>query len=85
MQGVFGDGVKNFNNSEESLKQAVALKLLSRRKFKLICKTQNSIFNTKKEIWLPRNIKCLDAEISLPRIVSDPKVDKFVTSLDITA
>ncbi len=41
------------------------------------------MFNTKKEIWLPRNIKCLDAEISLPQIVSDPKVDRFVTSLDI--
>ena len=60
LEGVSGRAVTDFNNSEEALKQAVALKyknFLSRRKFKLICKTQNSVFND-KEIWLPRNIKC---------------------------
>ena len=41
LQGVFGKAVKDFNNSEEALKQAVAMKYqnyLSRRKFKLVCK-----------------------------------------------
>lgn len=41
------------------------------------------MLNADKEIWIPRNIKCCDAEISLPKIVSDFKVDRFVKSLDI--
>jgi hypothetical protein len=86
LEGVFGKAVNDFSNSEEALKQAVALKyknFLSRRKFKLICKTQSSVFNAEKEIWVPRNIKCLDSDITLPKIASDLKVDKFVKSLDI--
>ena len=56
LEGVFGKAVSDFSNSEEALKQAVAIKyknFLSRRKFKLICKTQSSVFNAHKEIWLP--------------------------------
>ena len=86
LEGVFGKAVSDFSNSEEALKQAVAMKyenFLSRRKFKLICKTQRSVFNAEKEIWLPRNIRCLDSDISLPKIASDLKVDRFVKGLDI--
>ena len=86
LQGVFGTAVKDFNNSEEALKQAVAVKFqnyLSRRKFNLVCKTQSSVYDADQEVWLPRNIKCMDAEIALPKIVSDLKVDHFVKSLDI--
>lgn len=86
LQGVFGKAVKDFNNSEEALKQAVAIKyqnFLSRRKFNLVCKTQSSVYNAENEIWLPRNLKCMDTTITLPKIVSDLKVDHFVKSLDI--
>ena len=85
LQGVFGTAVKDFNNSEEALKQAVAVKFqnyLSRRKFNLVCKTQSSVYDADQEVWLPRNIKCMDAEIALPN-VSDLKVDHFVKSLAI--
>lgn len=34
-------------------------------------------------MWLPRNIKCAGVNISVPHIVSDEKVEKFVKSLDI--
>ena len=81
LQGVFGTAVKDFNNSEEALKQEVAVKFqnyLSRRKFNLVCKTQSSVYDADQEVWLPRNIKCMDAEIALPKIVSDLKVDHFV-------
>ena len=86
LEGVFGKAVSDFSNSEEALKQAIAMKyknFLSRRKFKLICKTQSSVFNAEKETWLPRNIRCLDSDISLPKIASDHKVDRFVKGLDI--
>jgi len=56
---------------------------LSRRKFQLICKTQSSVFNAEQDVWLPRNIKCAGVNISVPRIVSDEKVEKSVKSLDI--
>ena len=73
----------NFN--KEALKQAVAMKFqnyLSRHKFNLVCKMQSSVYDAEQEVWLPRNIKCMDAEIALPN-VSDLKVDHFVKSLDI--
>ena len=60
-------------------------KFLSRRKFKLVCKTQNSVFNSYEDVWVSRNMKCKDFEVSLPKIVSDSKVDKFIKSLDIGA
>jgi hypothetical protein len=86
LQGIFGKAVKDFNTSEEALKQAVAMKYqnyLSRRKFQLVCKTQSSVFNAEEEVWLPRNIKCMETEISLPKISNDSRVDEFVKSLDI--
>ena len=55
---------------------------LSRRKFNLVCKMQSSVYDAEQEVWLPRNIKCLDAEIALPN-VSDLKVNHFIKSLDI--
>ncbi|KAL9958831.1 hypothetical protein ACROYT_G035899 [Oculina patagonica] len=57
LQGVFGRAMKEYGNSEEALKHAVAMKyqaFLSRRKFQLICKTQSSVFNAEKDVWLPR-------------------------------
>ena len=82
---MFGRATDNFNKSEDALKQAVAMKYhhLSRRKFDLVCKTQSSVFDPKRETWLPRCIKHKDVVISLRKIVSDTKVDNFVKSLDI--
>ena len=73
--------VKDFNNSEEALKQAVAIKYqsyLSSRKFKLVFKTQSSVYDAEQEVWLPRNLKCINTHISLAKIVSDLNVDHFV-------
>lgn len=75
LRGVLGKAVQDFNNSEEAFKQAVAMKYqnyLSRRKFNLVCKTQSWVYNG----WM-------DAEIALPKIISDLKVDQFLKSLDI--
>ena len=83
---MFGKAVKGFSNSEWTLKQAVAMKyqaFLSRRKFQLICKTQSPVFNADQDGWLPRNITCGGVNVSVPRIVSDEKVEKFVKHLDI--
>ena len=86
LQGVFEKAVKHFNNfDKEALKQAVAVKFqnyLSRHKFNLVCKMQSSVYDAEQDVWLPRNIKCMDAEIALPN-VSDLKVDHFVKSLAI--
>ena len=41
------------------------------------------MFNAEQDVWLPRNIKCPGVNISVPRIVSDEKAEKFVKSLDI--
>ena len=41
-------------------------------------------FNAEKEVWLPRNIKCLGVDLRLPKLSSsDESVDRFVKSLDI--
>ena len=53
LEGIFVKSVTEFNTSEDSLKQAVALRYqnyLSRRKFKLICKTQSSVYDADKQI-----------------------------------
>jgi len=86
IQGIFCKATDNFNKSEDALKQAVAMKYhnhLSRCKFNIVCKTQSSVFDPSQETWLPRSIKHKDITISLPKIVSDSKVDSFVKSLDI--
>ena len=87
LQGIFGKAISDYQKSEEALKQSVALKYqsyLSRRKYNLVCKTQNSFFNAEKEVWLPRNIKCLGVDLRLPKLsLSDENVDRFVKSLDI--
>ncbi|PFX26930.1 hypothetical protein AWC38_SpisGene8401 [Stylophora pistillata] len=86
LQGVFGKAMKEYGTSEEALKQAVSIKcqaFLSRKKFQLICKTQSSVFNAEEDVWLPRNVKCAGVNVTIPRIASDEKVDKFVKSLDI--
>ena len=73
--------------NQDAIKQSLALKyqsFLSRRKYNLVCKKQNSFFSADKEVWLPRNIKCLGVDLRLPKLsVSDESVDRFVKSLDI--
>jgi len=87
IQGIFGKAISEYQKSEEAVKQSVALKyqsFLSRRKYNLVCKTQSSFFNAEKEVWLPRNIKCLGVDLRLPKLSSsDESVDRFVKSLDI--
>ena len=76
LKGIFGKSITEFNKSEDALKHAVALKYqnyLSQRKFKLICKTQSSVNDVDKQVWLPRNVKCLDVDIALPKITSNEK------------
>ena len=78
LQGVFGKVVKDFHNSEEALKQAVTIKYqnyLSRCKFKLVCRTQSSVYDSEQEVWLPKNLKCMDTNVALSKIFSDLKVD----------
>ena len=75
-----------YGKSEEALKQALSLKYqsyLSRRKFQLVCNIQSSVFNAEKNIWVPRNVSCAGVSVSLPRLASDDRVDKFVKSLNI--
>ena len=43
---------------------------------------QSSVYDAEQEVWLLRNIKCLDVEIPLLN-VSDLKVYHFIKSLDI--
>ena len=77
----------DYQKSDEAVKQLVALKyqsFLSRRKYSLVCKTQNSFFNAEKDVWLPRNVKYLVVDLMLPKLkLSDERVDGFVKSLDI--
>ena len=87
LQGIFGKAISDYQKSEEAVKQSVALKYqsyLSRRKYNLVCKTQSSFFNAEKEVWLPRNIKCLGVDLRLPKLtLSDEAIDRVVKSLDI--
>ena len=86
LQGIFGKAVKNYCQSEDAMKKAVAIKYqnyLSRRKYNFVCKTQNSVFDPEKELWVPRNLKCLGLDLRLPSLVSQDKVDNFVKALNI--
>ena len=86
LEGIFGKSTTESNKSEDALKPAVALKYqnyLSRGKMKLTCKTQSSVYDADRQLWLPRNVKCLDVDIALPKITSNEKIDKFIKGLDI--
>lgn len=87
LQGIFEKAAREYKNSEEALKQAVMIKyqnFLSGRKYKLACKTQTSAFDPDTEVWLPRNVKCLNVDLRIPDLnVSNYKVDGFVKGLDI--
>ena len=68
------------------MKKAVAIKYqnyLSRRKYNFVYKTQNSVFDPEKELWVPRNLKCPGLDLRLPSLVSQDKVDNFVKALNI--
>ena len=86
LQGIFGKAIKDYNKSEDAIKKAVAIKyqnFLSRRKYMFVCKTQNSVFDPDKELWVPRNFKCLGVNVRLPSSVSQDKVENFIKALDI--
>ena len=86
LQGIFGKAVKDYCKSEDAMKKEVAIKYqnyLSRRKYNFVCKTQNSVFDPEKELWVPRNLKCLGLDLRLPSLVSQDKVDNFVKALNI--
>ena len=87
LQNIVAKAVQDYNKSEESLKQAIALKynnFLSRRKFSLLCKTQTSVFDATKDIWVPRNMKCVGVDLHVPvNRISNESIEKFVQSLDI--
>ena len=71
LQQIFGKAMKEHQRNPEAINQAIAMKyqnFLSRRKFTLVCKTQTSFFNDDKEVWVPRNMKCLGVDL---RITSD--------------
>ena len=60
LQCLFDKTMKQYQNSEEALKQAVLMKyqnFLSRRKYALVCKTQSSVFDPNSDLWVPRNMK----------------------------
>ena len=87
LESIVAQAMKEFTQSKNSMTQAVAFKyanFLSRRKFSLMCKTQSYVFDADKDIWIPRNIKCMgiDMQLSLSYI-SNESVGKFVKSLDI--
>lgn len=87
LQGLFEKAAKDYKNSDEALKHAVMIKyhnFLSRRKYSLTCKTQTSVFDPNAEVWLPRNVRCLDVDLRMPDMnVSNYKVDEFVKQLNI--
>ena len=86
LQGIFGKAIKDYNKSEDAIKKAVAIKyqnFLSRRKCMFVCKTQNSAFDPYKELWVPRNFKCLGVNVRFPSLVSQDKVENFIKALDI--
>ena len=86
LQGIFGKAIKDYNTLEDAIKKAVAinyLNFLSRRKYMFVCKTQNSVFDPDKVLWVPRNFKCLGVNVRLPSLVSQDKVENFIKALDI--
>ena len=87
LQGLLNKTMKDYQNSEESLKQVVLMKyqnFLSRKKYALVCKTQSSVFDPNSDLWVPYNMKCLGTDLRLPCItISDKKVENFVRSPDI--
>ena len=58
--------------------------LLSKRKYALVCTTQSSVFDPNSDLWVPRNMKCLGTDSTVPCVtISDKNVENFVVSLDI--
>ena len=60
LQGLLKKTMKDYQNSEESLKQAVLMKyqnFLSRRKYALVCKTQSSVYEICPEMHTTTNSK----------------------------
>lgn len=87
LQGFLNKTMKDYQNSEESLMQAVLMRyqnFLSRRKFALLCKTQSSVFDRNSDLSVPRKMKCFGTDFRAPRItISHKKAENFVRSLEI--
>ena len=55
LQNVVTHALKQYSESNQSLKQAIAFKyhnFLSRRMFNLLCKTQSSAYDADQEVWV---------------------------------
>ena len=68
VEGIVRKTVKDYTQSKNTLSEAINLKytnFLSRRKFNVLCKTQSSVFDPNKNVWVPRNVKCMDIDIQL--------------------
>ena len=80
LQCLLNKTMNDYQNSEESIKQAVLMKyqnFLTRRKYALVCKTQASVFDPNSDLWVPRNMKCLGTDLRIPCItISDKKVER---------
>lgn len=86
IQEVFEKAMKEHQAGPEALNQTIACKyqnFLSRRKFNLVYKTQNSYFNAESEVWVPKNLKCVGLDFRVPRLASHAAVEKFVKELNI--
>lgn len=87
LQQILNKVTSDYSKTKESLDQAISLKynhFLSRRNFSMLCRTQNSVFDADKELWVPRNIKCAGVDMRVPiNSVSNESIEKFVMSLDI--
>ena len=87
VEQIVKKAVKEFSQSSNYLTEAISLKyknFLSGRKLNLICKTQSSVFDTDRDVWVPRNVKCLGVDVQLSlSCISNESIDKFVKTPDI--
>ena len=57
---------------------------LNIRTFDLLCKTQSTAFDADREVWVPRNMKCLGVDIKVTLgAIPNKSIETFVKSLDI--
>ena len=79
--------MKDYAQSKSKLSEAINIKytnFLSRRKYNVLRKTQSSVYDPNKNVWVPRNAKCLGIDIQLSlSYTSNESIEKFVKTLDI--
>ena len=84
-QGLFDKTMKQHQNSEEALKQAVLIKYQNFlfRSMPMSMKL-SPLFHPNSDLWVPRNMECLGLDLTVSRITtSDKRVKNLVKSLDI--